>query len=95
MSLFGDDTALVELQNGIREIADKIRSLESAQKHLELEWEELYDKVRRQMARMSKRAAVDVKENGEDPAPEAITQYDHLDPISKSIMLRRAGIVGQ
>ena len=93
MGIFRDDIALVELQNGIRDIRDRIRSLESAQKHLELEWEELYDKVRRQMARMSKRAAVDVKENGADQEPEVITQYDNLDPVSKSIMLRRAGLL--
>lgn len=65
----------------------ELRTLKTANKHLELEWEELYDKVRRQMSRMSKRSAVDAPPlaNGEDL--EVVD--DGLDPISRSIMLRR------
>jgi len=67
-----------------------VRALKSANKHLELEWEELYDKVRRQMSRMSKRSAVDAPPLNNDDAAEEVD--DGIDPISRSI-LRRRGMV--
>ena len=62
-------------------------------KKLDLEFSELYDKVSRLMSRMARRYAHDQKEagDGKDPDPET-SHLDSLDPISKSIMLRRAGI---
>ena len=80
------------LEDSLWELTKRVESLESTSKTLGLEWEELYDKVRRQMARMSKRSAVDAKENLDPSPPEAgNSHYSHLDPISQSIMLRRAG----
>ena len=64
--------------------------LQRAKRSLELEFTELYDKVRHQMSRMSKRDAA-ARKNGED-VPEIEGEPDplaHLDPVSKSIMLRR------
>ena len=92
MGIFRQEKALERLRDDLRELRTAVFELESANKRLSLEWEELYDKVRRQMARMSKRAAVDAKENGHDlePAAPVEPEYD-TDPISASI-LRRRGI---
>ena len=87
MDLFGTNKAVAELAFRLGELDSAVRDLKTANKHLELEWEELYDKVRRQMSRMSKRSAIDAPplNNGEDVEPAD----DGLDPISRSIMLRR------
>jgi len=92
MSIFTTRKALGELSARIRVLDGEVRELKTARKHLELEWEELYDKVRRQMARMSKRYAVDQKENGEIP-PIAGEEIDEsrMDPISAQIHARRTG----
>jgi hypothetical protein len=75
-------------------LAEEVAGLRSGHKRLELEWEELYDKVRHQMARMSRRAAVAKKENG-DP-PEAILNPETgepMDPISAGIHARRGSFL--
>jgi len=90
MSVFGNDKAFQILSDRVRDLADHVRSLQSAQKHLELEWEELYDKVRRQMARMSKRYAVDAKENQPELDPEVNPELpEGPDPISARIHAMR------
>ena len=87
MGIFGNKIAAPGIEERLGVLESDVRTLRSANKHLELEWEELYDKVRRQMSRMSKRSAVDAPPltNGEDV--EVVD--DGLDPISRSIMLRR------
>jgi len=92
MSIFGQQKAIERLQNNLRDLTAAVCELESANKRLGLEWEELYDKVRRQMARMSKRVAVDAKENGPlvTDVDTGVTELE-TDPISASI-LRRRGI---
>ena len=87
MTIFWTKTAAPGIEERLGALESDFRRLKSANKHLELEWEELYDKVRRQMSRMSKRSAVDAPplSNGEDVEPAD----DGLDPISRSIMLRR------
>lgn len=96
MGLFHSDKAVAMIQDDLRALSGRVDSLESAHKRLSLEWEDLYDKVRHQMSRMSKRHAAAAKLNGEpeevetEPGP-----YDHMDPVSKSIMLRRAGLGGR
>ena len=90
MALFASKTAIAVLSDRMRELSDEIRSLKSAHKHLELEWEELYDKVRHQMARMSRRVKRDPKdgldaEEVEVPAGD----YPGVDPISAGILRRR------
>jgi len=84
---FDNKIAAPGIEERLGELESDVRSLRSANKHLELEWEELYDKVRRQMSRMSKRSAVDAPAlpNNE----EVLEPDDGLDPISRSIMLRR------
>jgi hypothetical protein len=69
-----------------------VTDLQSANKTLGLEWEELYDKVRHQMSRMSKRKPAEPVVPLEELDPDnSNSQFPDLDPISKSIMLRRAG----
>jgi len=72
------------------EVENQCADLQRAKRSLELEFTELYDKVRHQMSRMAKRDAA-ARKNGED-VPDVDAPPDplgHLDPISKSIMLRR------
>ena len=91
MGLFAVKKDVVDLSTRLAAVQGEIQKLKTANKHLELEWEELYDKVRRQMARMSKRYAVDAKENGELPpiAGEELSD-DEIDPISAKIHARRS-----
>ena len=87
MGLFATTNALERIEDRLRRIEDIQSDLQRESKKLDLEFTDLYDKVRRQMSRMAKRYAVDQKENGElvdPPEPD-----DGMDPISRSIMLRR------
>jgi len=90
MGLFRENKDFARLEDRLRAVEDLCSSLHRDGRSLELEFTELYDKVRHQMSRMSKRDALAKKENGADPEEEPITPYDHLDPVSKSIMLRRS-----
>jgi len=90
MSLFANKTAVAVLTDRLREISDDVRELKSAHKHLELEWEELYDKVRHQMARMSRRVKADPPEElNADEVPVVDQPFPDTDSISRSILLRR------
>ena len=87
MAVFGTKKAVAELSFRLGELSVDVLKLKTAHKHLELEWEELYDKVRHQMSRMSRRVKVDAPGNGEQPEDE--TPDDGVDPISRSILRRR------
>ena len=87
MSIFGQQKAIERLTDRLAKVQDTCDDLLRDRRKLDLEFTELYDKVSRQMSRMAKRYAVDKKENGEQPAEEIID--DGLDPISRSILLRR------
>ena len=86
--------AVESLEDRCRKLEHRCEDLERAHKGLGLEWEELYDKVRHQMSRMSKRvpAEAPAAPNGLDSEPE-IAPGDGVDPISASI-LRRRGMRG-
>ncbi len=91
MALFPTQKAVEALSSRLSEVEGTVRTLKTANKHLELEWEELYDKVRRQMSRMSKRYAVDAKEDAPTREPEfADGTGDRVDSISAGILRRRA-----
>jgi len=90
MALFATQKSVSALSERLTTLESNFSELKTANKHLELEWEELYDKVRRQMARMSKRYAVDQKENGVDPEADPAQNDDPMiDPISAGIHARR------
>ena len=86
--------ALQMLEDRCRALEHSVEDLDRANKKLGLEWEELYDKVRHQMSRMSKRVPADIPTgpNGLDSEPE-VEAGDGVDPISASI-LRRRGMRG-
>jgi len=88
--IFGTDKATKRIEDRLALLADAVDDLNRANRKLDLEFTELYDKVRHQMSRMAKRDAAARKLNGdEEVIEEETTPFDHLDPISKSIMVRR------
>ncbi len=92
MSVFATKKAIAALAFRLGELDTEVRTLKSANKHLELEWEELYDKVKRQMSRMSKRYAIDERERTPTSEPESAGgDGNRVDSISARILRRRAG----
>jgi len=89
MSFIPTKKALERVQERLEGIADTIASLERKHRNLELEYIDLYDKVKRQMSRMAKRYAVDTQELNEEPVVEEAD--DGLDPISRNILALRQG----
>jgi len=90
MSVFRVQKAIDRLEDRLQRTEQLCADLDRENKKLDLEFTDLYDKVRRQMSRMAKRYAVDTKENGgEIPADPNDSPTDSVDPISRSIMLRR------
>ncbi len=90
MGVLTTKKALAGLTLRLGELSTDVRELKSAQKHLELEWEELYDKVRHQMARMSRRAKADTPEWPDETVnAEGADGADRVDPISAGILRRR------
>lgn len=90
MSVFRVQKALDRLEDRLQRTEQLCADLDRENKKLDLEFTDLYDKVRRQMSRMAKRYAVDQKENApefEETPNDSPT--DSLDPISRSIMMRR------
>ncbi len=89
MSLFGNTRALERLEDRIAKQAMLSDDLAREVRGLKLEYVELYDKVRHQMSRMAKRAAVAEKE---PPELEIVEEPDDgVDPISREILARRGG----
>ena len=90
MGVFGDKTAVRQLEDRVKRVETACDDLERAKRKLDLEFTELYDKVSHTMARMAKRQQRAAKENGGDP-PEDLpsSPLDSLDPISKAIHKRR------
>ena len=82
--------AFESLEDRCRSLEHRCEDLERGHKSLALEWEELYDKVRHQMSRMSRRVKAEAKDavDGLDPEPETGAE-DGLDPVSRSILRRR------
>ena len=87
MSIWGDQTASRQLEDRVAQLEMICDRLERAEKKLDLEFTELYDKVSHTMARMAKRQQRAAKESGE--LVEVTEPDDGLDPISRSILQRR------
>ena len=91
MSIFARQKAAERLEHRLGKLENLCSGLERDQKKLDMEFTDLYDKVRHQMSRMAKRDAVSQKENGGDigvPPPDQ--PFPDADPVSRSIMMRRA-----
>jgi len=99
MSWFTSDKranlATERLEDSLRALKSDVDDLQAANKRLELEWVETYDKVRHQLSRMARRGDL-AKGNGEvvieqpgEPGEE------EMDPISASIHARRKGFLGR
>ena len=87
MSIFGMQKAIERLEDRLAKTENTCTELQRDRRKLDLEFTDLHDKVSHQMSRMAKRQAIAKKENGEDLLEEA--PDDGIDPISRSIMLRR------
>ena len=91
MGVFRQQRTLDRLEDRLRSLELKCDDLERAKKGLDMEFTELYDKVSHQMSRMAKRYARAEKVNGDEPPPDSeVASEATVDPISKSIMMRRA-----
>jgi len=89
MNLFGNITAVELLEGRIAELEAKHDALGRTIRSLELEYIELYDKVRHQMSRMAKRVRVDERTRIEPEVEEV--DDDGVDEISRAILARRGG----
>ena len=90
MSVFRVQKALDRLEDRLQRTEQLCADLDRENKKLDLEFTDLYDKVRRQMSRMAKRYAVDQKEGTElEEIPTNSSDSSTIDPISRSIMMRR------
>jgi len=93
MGVFRTTKALDRLSDRIQSLEDICADLQRASRKLDMEFTELYDKVSHQMGRMAKRyAARAAADTSTDPTDLDISPSDSSDPISRSIMLRRAGL---
>ncbi len=91
MGFFADKTALKLLKERLLLLEERCDLLERQGKSLRLEWEETYDKVSHQMSRISRRVASSASPSKEsEPQPHDGTDSIPVDPVSRSIMLRRA-----
>ncbi len=89
MGLFRDNSALERLQDRLAELEASHDKLGGTIRRLELEYIELYDKVRHQMSRMAKREPLSANVGGEDLV--VATDADSPDPISAKILALRGG----
>jgi len=87
MGLFGDSRTLERLEDRIAKLEALCDDSERTVRSLKLEYVELYDKVRHQMSRMAKRAAVD--EQFANDAEVLEPPDDGIDPISRNILAQR------
>jgi len=82
--------AIDRLEDRLKRTEDLCSELSRSGRKLDLEFTDLYDKVRRQMSRMAKRYAVDLKDNGLDEVSDGETESGpSTDPISEKILARR------
>jgi len=87
MRLFRTNKDAAWLADRLAKHEHRLDDLERDNRKLALEYIELYDKVKRQMSRMAKRAAVDERELNDEPLIEP--PDDGIDPISRGILARR------
>ena len=94
MGIFRRQKALDRLEDRLKRTEDLCADLQRDRKKLDLEFTDLYDKVRHQMSRMAKRDAVAMKES-QDLTPVTIDGLppEPVDTISEAIHARRRGFL--
>ena len=70
-------------------LTNQVNELESANKRLQLEWVETYDKVRHQLSRMARRGDLPKGNGDTEIVDETATEEPKLDAISEKIHARR------
>jgi len=81
--------AIERLDNRLKELTSDVQALQAANKRLELEWTETYDKVRHQMSRMARRGDLPPTDAGKPEVGAGNSETDGMDPISAGIHARR------
>jgi len=90
MGVFQQQKAIDRLEDRLARCETMASDLQRENRKLELEFTDLYDKVRHQMSRMAKREALARKENGDGLRPEDdLSEVPKVDHISASILRRR------
>lgn len=89
MGFFGKNQTYDDLAEQVATLSVAVDKVERNFRNLELDYLQTYDKVKRLMSRVAKRAAIDQPndDQGELPIDD---KFSHLDPISAEIMRRRA-----
>jgi len=88
--------AIERLADGLTALTSEVNELKSANKRLELEWVETYDKVRHQLSRMARRGTLDKGANDAEIVDPEASDEPILDPISAKIHERRnRGFIGR
>jgi len=70
-------------------LTSQVNELESANKRLQLEWTETYDKVRHQLSRMARRGDLSNGKGSDEIVDETASGEPEMDAISKKIHARR------
>lgn len=81
-------------KNETSDVLERLERVERRLKDIELEWENFFDKARRMLQRISKRAErVEEFERREETPPTQTPEPKVLDPISARILARRSRAV--
>lgn len=88
--------AVARLENDFIALRSDVDALRSANKRLELEWTETYDKVRHQLSRMARRKDLPPSIGDGENAPLNANGEPEMDPVSAAIHARRSrGFLGR
>lgn len=81
--------ATERLEDRLDGLISQVNELESANKRLQLEWGETYDKVRHQLSRMARRGDLPKGQGNGEIVDESADAETKMDPISQRIHDRR------
>lgn len=88
--------AAERLEDRFDVLTSQVNELESANKRLQLEWVETYDKVRHQLSRMARRGDLSNGKGSDEIVDEAKNAEPEVDAISAKIHERRnRGFLGR
>ncbi len=89
MPIFRHNRAANALAEQVGTLTEQVSLLERSFRNLELDYLQTYDKVKRLMSRVAKRAAIDHQPDTNE-TPLIDDKFSHMDPISAEILRRRA-----